>query len=561
MKVLKLKQGSPEWLAVRKTTHNASEAPAMKGVSKYKSYIDLVREKATGITEEVSPEKQRQFDKGHESEEKARPLVEAMIDDSLYPMTATDDEGYLLASSDGATLPPKGGTGFEHKLWNEALAAAVSAGMVPESHTWQLDQQIAVFGFEKIIFVVSNGTPDKFVSCEYRTTPERIAALMAGWKQFDEDVANYTPEVIEQKPILVAKNIDTLPALLIEITGRVTASNLVEFKGHATAVISSINTSLQTDQDFVDATKAAKYLRDVEDNAKRAKANALSQTASIDELFKALDEVIKMAADVRKDLEKKISQEKDNRKQEMVIEAKNELAAFVKKLNTGLGGHMQDVTADFGAVIKGLSSIDSMRSKIAAELNNAKATAAEISARIDGNIKSLEVEGQSWRFLFPDLHSVCAKASDDFAALLAARVAQHKEAEEKRLAADRERIRKEEQERADKEAADRIEKERLAAEAAKPVITNTTPEGQAGTPAGAQPEPAAPALHSVVMPIVQGRIHAATAQPAPSAQDERNAYLAAYEQAVDSLSELTTFELLRSVHYNERQLAERLATA
>ena len=242
MKVLKLVQGSTEWLAVRKTTHNASEAPAMKGVSKYKSYIDLVREKATGITEEVSPEKQRQFDKGHESEEKARPLVEAMIDDSLYPMTATDDEGYLLASSDGATLPPKGGTGFEHKLWNEVLAAAVSDGMVPESHTWQFDQQIAVFGFEKIIFVVSNGTPDKFVSCEYRTTPERIAALMAGWKQFDEDVANYQPEVIEQKPILVAKNIDTLPALLIEITGRVTASNLVEFKGHATAVISSINT-------------------------------------------------------------------------------------------------------------------------------------------------------------------------------------------------------------------------------------------------------------------------------------------------------------------------------
>ena len=79
MKVLKLVQGSPEWLAVRKTTRNASEAPAMKGVSPYKSYTDLVKEKATGITEDVDAEKQRLFDRGHEAEDSARPLVEELI--------------------------------------------------------------------------------------------------------------------------------------------------------------------------------------------------------------------------------------------------------------------------------------------------------------------------------------------------------------------------------------------------------------------------------------------------------------------------------------------------
>jgi predicted phage-related endonuclease len=460
MKVIKAVQGSPEWLAARANTRNASEAPAMKGVSLYKSYSDLVREKATGITEEISADKQRLFDKGHAAEDAARPIVEEMIGDSLYPMTATDDFGYLLASSDGATLPAKGGIGYEHKLWNEKLAASVRDGIVPESHAWQLDHTIAVFHFDKMIFVVSDGTPEKFVSCEYRTTNERLASLMAGWKQFDDDVANYQPEVIEAKPILVAKTIDTLPALMIEITGRVTASNLVEFKGHATAVISSINTSLQTDQDFVDATKAAKYLRDVEDNAKRAKANALSQTASIDELFKALDEVIKMAADVRKDLEKKITQEKDIRKQEMVLSAKNELAAYVADLNTMLNGYMQPVTGDFAAVIKGLSSIDSMRSKIGAALAQAKVDAGMIASRIDGNIKSIG----DYRFLFPDLHTVCAKNHEDFNALLDSRIAKHKEAEAQRLEVEREKIRKEEQARADREAAAEVAENRAAVE-------------------------------------------------------------------------------------------------
>ena len=171
------------------------------------------------------------------------------------------------------------------------FAAMVDAGEVPDSHKWQLDQQIAVFGFEKIIFVVSDGTTDNFVYCDYRSTPERIAQLKAGWKQFDEDVRNYQPEVIEAKPILTANPIDNLPALVVEVTGRVTHSNLVEFKAAANAVISSIKTELVTDQDFVDASAAVKYLKDVEDSAKRAKQNALDQTTSIAELHRALEQL------------------------------------------------------------------------------------------------------------------------------------------------------------------------------------------------------------------------------------------------------------------------------
>lgn len=516
----------------------------MKGVSLYKSYADLVREKATGITEEISAEQQRRFDKGHAAEESARPLVEDMIGETLYPMTATDDDGYLLASSDGSTLPPKGGIGFEHKLWNEKIAAQVAEGSVPESHAWQLDQQIAVFGFEKIIFVVSDGTPDKFVSCEYRSTPERIASLLSGWKQFDKDVANYQPEVIEQKPILVAKSIDNLPALFIEVTGRVTASNLVEFKRHATDVISSFNTNLQTDQDFVDAGKASKFLKDVADNAKRSKKNALEQTTSINELFSALDDVIKMADDVRKTLDKRITEEKDKRKAELVLTAKNELSDHVRKLNTRLGGFMQDLTADFATAIKGLSSIDSMKSKIAAALADAKVTSNEIADRIESNIKSLDVDGQSWRFLFPDLPSVCAKKSDDFSALLTSRIAIHKEAEEKKLAAERERIRKEEQEK--------IERQNTEERAAREKKIREDETSRAAIEAQQREEARERAHAGLVAITAQSRPAIAVVQETKSTVP----FLDLYDTATDLLSRMDDQQIARVVAFCEKLLQE-----
>ena len=454
-----VQQGSDAWHALRATTRNASEAQAMMGVSRYKSRPALIAEKATGIIPEIDAATQRRFDAGHETEAKARAILEEKLGEDLYPLVATDDEGYLLASSDGSDMCRS--FGFEHKLWNADIAAQVAAGEVPDSHKWQLDQQIEVFGFEKIIFVCSDGTPDNFVSCEYRTSPQRIAQLRAGWAQFDKDVAAYAPEVIEAKQVLHASPIDNLPALFIEVTGRVTASNLVEFKAAAVAVISSIKTELVTDQDFVDATNAVKYLKDVEDNAKRAKQNALDQTTSIAELHRALDEVAKMAADVRKSLDKKITDEKETRKEEIVLNARNELIDHCRKLNERIGGFMPAVSADFAGAIKGLRSLDSMKEKVGNVLREAQYQTSQTADRIEANIKSLEEAGQSWRFLFPDLTAVCNKAADDFASLLAARKAIHQQAEAARI----EKIRAEEQAKAQREAAEKAEAEKREADA------------------------------------------------------------------------------------------------
>ena len=79
MKTMNLVQGSTEWVEARRSTFNASEAPAMMGVSPYQTRTDLLRMKATGITQEVDAGTQVVFDRGHATEAAARPIAEEII--------------------------------------------------------------------------------------------------------------------------------------------------------------------------------------------------------------------------------------------------------------------------------------------------------------------------------------------------------------------------------------------------------------------------------------------------------------------------------------------------
>ena len=430
----------------------------MMGVSSYLTRSELLCEKKLGIQREHDAATLARFAAGHEAEAAARAIVERdIVCEELYPIVATDDAGRLLASSDGATVA--GDVGFEHKLWNEELAASVRDGVVPESHRWQLDQQIHIFGFEKVLFVVSDGTPDRFVWCEYRTTPERIDRLLAGWDQFERDLADFVPTPSTVKP--VGRAPEALPALRIEVTGMVTASNIDAFREHAMAVLKGINTNLQTDEDFANAERTVRWAKEVEDKLGAAKEHALSQTTSISQLFQTIDAVRDEARAVRLTLDKLVKAEKENRKAEIVAQAVTALNAHVHALNqrTAPASIPTAMYAPslIGEAIKGLKSLDSMRDKIGAALANAKIEANAIADRIDANRKT--VEDMS---LMPDFAAVCTKAPDDFAALYALRKQQRAEAEAKRLEAERERIRREEEAKAKAAEAERA---RLRAEA------------------------------------------------------------------------------------------------
>jgi len=429
MQVHNVQQGSPEWLALRANYYTASEAPAMMGHSKQMKRSDLLHAKKTGLDREISWWVQTfLFDKGHQYEAMARPLVEDSIGEELYPIVGTS--GNLLASMDGATM--LGETLFEHKMWNEELAAQVTAGELEPHYYWQLEQQLLVSGAERVIFVCSDGTPQNFVQMEYRAVPGRKDTLIRGWAQFEEDLANF--EFREAKREVIGAAPDQLPALRIEVTGMVTASNLDAFKAHALQVFSGINTELKTDQDFADAEKTVKWCGEVEDKLKAAKEHALSQTESIDALFKAIDDITAEARRKRLELDKLVKTRKDGIRTEIVMDAAKALQVHIEQIDATLGGRirMPKVHANFADAIKGKRTIDSLNEAAGAELARAKIEASRIGDLIRLNIGSLNELAADHKFLFHDAQDLVLKDNEALIALVKVRINEHEQAEQKK---------------------------------------------------------------------------------------------------------------------------------
>jgi hypothetical protein len=190
---------------------------------------------------------------------------------------------------------------------------------------------------------------------------------------------------------------------------------------------------LTTDQDFADAEKAVKWCTDVESRLEAAKAHALSQTASIDELFKTIDDIAAEAKRVRLDLAKLVTSRKEAIKQQVVHNAIGMLAEHVMNLNMRIGKPlMPAVPADFVAAIKGKRSLDSINDAVSVELARAKIAANEAADRVQINLRSIEAVGMP--LLFADLAALVHKAPDDLAAVIDSRLAKFNAGEEARIA-------------------------------------------------------------------------------------------------------------------------------
>jgi hypothetical protein len=298
---------------------------------------------------------------------------------------------------------------------------------------WQLEHQLLVSGANAILFVTSDGTEQNHEYRFYQSKPERRAALIAGWQQFAADLAAYKPEQ-GADPAPTGRAPDTLPALHIAVTGQVTASNLAEFKATALAVFKGINRALETDQDFADAERTVKWCGDVEERLAAAKQHALSQTASIDALFKAIDDISAEARRTRLDLEKLVKARKDQIRSDVVASGVTALSKHIATLNEAIGKPlMPAIAADFAGAIKGKKTLSSLKDAVDTELAVAKISANDVAARIQINLRALQ-DQLGYSFLFPDVPALVLKQPDDLAAVIAARVAQHKEEAAKREA-------------------------------------------------------------------------------------------------------------------------------
>ena len=457
MLTINASQGSDIWHSHRAQSRNASEAPALMGVSKYMTRNELLKQKATGIAPDVDAATQARFDRGHQTEEMARCIVEEMIADELYPIVGQTDDGYLSASFDGVNM--EGTLGFEHKLFNVQLAQAVRDKDLPPAYYWQLEQQILVGSLEKIIFVCSDGTKDNFESMEYRAVPGRAEQLIAAWSQFDQDLADYKPKELSEKPKAAA--ILSLPALSVQIKGEVTLSNLPMFIAAADTFLDGINTELTTDQHFSDAEANIKACDTAEKGIEQAKNAITAQVSDIDQVLRTMDLYKDKLRNVRLTLDKLVKTQKEVIKTGILSAAK---LAFTEHV-AGLEAETKPIRLihaqpDFGGAAKNKRTLASLHDAVDTELANAKIATNATATDVRAKLAWCKTNADGYQFLFMDMQQIIQKQSDDFQLLVTSRIADHKRIEAEKLEAERKRIQIEEEAK----AAAKVKAEQAAAQ-------------------------------------------------------------------------------------------------
>lgn len=452
MPILNLVQGSDEWKSVRASHFTASEAPAMMGASKYMTRNDLLRQKSTGISQDVDSGKQFLFDRGHAAEAAARPIIEGQIGEDLFPVTVSKEvEGLpMLASLDGFTMDET--VAWECKLYNVDLERQILNEQIEPNYYWQLEQQLLVSGADRALFTTSDGTQENTITCIYVSQPERRAALIAGWKQFAEDLKNYQP--VEVIPAAVAMPTLDLPAVSIEATGSLSIrTNLNTFGEQLNRFIEALPKSPSNDQEFADCKAALTKLKAAEDALDSEEARALSQMGAIEEMRREKKLYSDLARTTRLALEKLVSAREAQIKVEITQGGKDRLAAHIESLNKSLGKpYMPAIVADWATAIKSKRTVASLQNAVDTLLSQKIVEATGISNKIEWNLTVLKEDAAGYDFLFRDEAKLVLKNTDDLEAIIKSRISDHKAAEEKRLEAEREKIRAEERDSIQRQA-------------------------------------------------------------------------------------------------------------
>lgn len=428
MQTFNLVQGEKDWHEFRAKHFGASEAAAMLGLSKQLSRNDLLLFKKTGKSKEYSDWVQANIlDYGHEVEALARELLESELGDELYPVTCSDGM-FLSASCDGLTID--GHIAFEHKQISAELTDFIVANnTLPDTHMPQCQQILLVTGAQKVIFVCSDGTYTNRYVVEIFPDQQWFDRISAGWSQFAKDLADFVPREIAEKPEPAA--IMQLPALSIQIKGEVTVSNLPEFKQAAETFISSIKTDLATDDDFANAEATVKFCDETEKKLESAKAAAIGQTESIDELMRTIDFIKEQIRTKRLTLEKLVKTQKESIKTKIIDDAykvcaehQSSIAAEFNRLNFAALANLS--RQSFETACKNKRTLASLHNAVDTEVAAIKIKLDDLARVIRKNIAHLPEDLS----LFRDLQSIVTKPEDDFKLLVESRLAEQKRKEE-----------------------------------------------------------------------------------------------------------------------------------
>jgi len=298
----------------------------------------------------------------------------------------------------------------------------------------QCQQIMMVTGAEKVIFTVSDGTEEKRVSMEVFPDPEWKERILAGWCQFDKDLAAY--KLPEAEKILAAEPVLALPAVAVQVSGQIAIKQ--NFDAFEVAFRGFLENRLirgpKTDQDFTDLDVQIKQMIKAEEALDAAEAQMLAQIQSVDEAKRQKDMLRELVRVNRIMAEKLFENEKKRRRDEMIEASRKAFSAYVAELQEQINGLVLSVgTPDFALVIKGLKTISSMKDKLDTALANGKAAADTLAADLRAKLAWVKEHADEHRALLADLQQLAAKPMDDFQLVVKTRVAEHQRIEQERI--------------------------------------------------------------------------------------------------------------------------------
>lgn len=490
-------QGTPQWHAYRAAHFNASDAPAMMGCSPYRSRTELLHQRHTGLAPEVDAGTQARFDDGHRFEALARPLAEELVGDDLYPVTGSLAD--LSASFDGITMD--GATAWEHKTLNDEIRACETVDQLGLHYRVQMEQQLLVSGARRCLFLATKwDNNDQLVEQRhfwYEADEALRAEIVAGWAQFEADLATYEPREYAAKP--EADAIMALPALVIQIRGEVATSNLPTFQAKAERFIAAIKTDLLTDEDFANAEATVKFCEKAEGDLEQAKAAALEQTADIADLMRTIDHISEQLRAKRLTLQRTVKDKKELIKAGILAQAKLAFQEHVAQLEREIAPlRLVFQPRDFAGAMKNKRTLATLQDAVDTELAAGKITVDAIAAAVRGRLTWYREHAADHEFLFADLQNVIQKTDDDFRLVVTSRIENHK--------------------RIQAEAAERARQEQEAAQARAAALQRERDEAAARAAAAPAPVPApveaqtAPQIIPEIIPAAAPR----AARPAPA---------------------------------------------
>ena len=193
-------------------------------------------------------------------------------------------------------------------------------------------------------------------------------------------------------------------------------------------------------------------------------------------------------------IEEQVKQAKEEKKQAILNEANAGLLEHIKEANgkiapMGIMAIMGDIRADWTGAMKNKRTIESLTNAVNEELAKWKVEINQVIDRVVPNLQYLRDNAEEYKFLFSDAQQLVNQDPEPFQAIVKSRIADHKQAEEERLEAERQRIEREAKEKAEREAEAKAEAERERIRQEERAKAQAEEKAKREAEKAAQPEP------------------------------------------------------------------------